>query len=170
MRALLLLIFGAASAPTPPKHPKAWLAVTSTVFAPNGEIPADYTCDGAMEPPPITWSTLPVGTRSVAVLVEDPDVPHGTLAHWILTGISPETRTLAPGTWLPDGAVAGTNDAGARAWLGPCPPYGEHRYLFHVFGLDTVVASPLDKGELRLAIANHVVAEGVLVGTYRRQP
>src|SRR5689334_10301123 len=102
------------------------LRVTSTAFPPNGQIPSDYTCDGGQTSPPLAWSAPPAGTKSIAVLVEDPDAPRGIFTHWIVTGVPPNVTSLSPGK-LPAGAIAGTNDFGAASWGGPCPPSGTHR-------------------------------------------
>lgn len=143
------------------------LSVTSTAFGANGQIPTEYTCDGRQVSPPLTWSAPPAGTKSVAVLVEDPDAPRGTFTHWIVTGVPANMTSLAAGK-LPSGAVAGTNDFGAASWGGPCPPSGTHRYVFRVFALDIPLAKSLNPSTFKAAIAGHVLAQGQLVGTYQR--
>jgi phosphatidylethanolamine-binding protein (PEBP) family uncharacterized protein len=130
------------------------LDVTSSAFANNGAIPSDYTCDGGGMSPPLSWSKAPEGTKSIAVLVEDPDAPHGTFTHWLVTGIAP-TATSLP--------------RGAAGYTGPCPPSGRHHYLFRVFALDTTPASGLSRPQFLTAINGHVLATGQLVGTYQRK-
>ncbi len=145
------------------------LQVTSSAFAPNGDIPVALTCDGEGRSPPLAWSGVPPGTRSIAILVEDPDAPRGAFLHWLVTGISPSTTQLAAGT-LPPGATAAKNDAGKPGYIGPCPPRGKHHYYFRVYALDTQIAKPATKVDFLTAITGHVLAQGELVGTYERHP
>jgi len=150
------------------------LQVTSSAFGHGSSIPVQFTAEGDDIAPPLAWSPPPPGTRSIAILVEDPDAPNPdaperTFVHWIVTGI-PMAVTSLDGE-LPTGAVAGTNDAGERAWNGPNPPIGRHRYFFHVFALDIDLRSPgITKLELIAAIRGHVLAHGELIGTYERAP
>lgn len=143
------------------------LRVTSSAFGAGDRIPTAYTCDGRQASPPLAWSAPPAGTKSIAVLVEDPDAPRGTFTHWIVTGVPATVTSLAAGE-LPPGAVAGTNDFGAARWGGPCPPSGTHRYVFRVFALDIPLAKALTPTTFKTAIAGHVLAQGQLVGTYQR--
>jgi Raf kinase inhibitor-like YbhB/YbcL family protein len=145
----------------------ASLRVTSTAFTPNGQIPTEYTCDGGQVSPPLSWSAPPAGTKSVAVLVEDPDAPRGVFTHWIVTGVPANVTSLSSGK-LPSGAVTGTNDFGAAGWGGPCPPSGTHRYVFRVYALDIPLARSLTPSTFRAQIAGHVLAEGQLIGKYHR--
>ncbi|MDX2088374.1 MAG: YbhB/YbcL family Raf kinase inhibitor-like protein [Kofleriaceae bacterium] len=144
------------------------LSVTSSAFSANGEIPSEHTCDGAQLSPPLAWSTPPAGTKSIAVLVDDPDAPRGAFTHWIVTGLPATTTSLAAGAKLPSGAITGKNDFGATGWGGPCPPRGRHRYVFHVYALDIPLAKALTPAQFKSAIADHVLAAGELVGTYQR--
>lgn len=163
----ILLVAGVAQANVDdPVKPS--LEVRSPAFNPGGTIPVAYTCDGdAKAPPPLAWSKPPAGTRSLAILVADPDAPNATFTHWLVTGV-PVTATKLRAR-LPRGAVAGRNDSGRAGWTPPCPPHGRHRYLFEVFALDTRLAStPQSRAELLHAIDGHVLAQGTLVGTYER--
>ncbi len=127
------------------------LRVTSPAFGMNGSIPIDYTQDGADVMPPITWSEVPRDTKSVAILVEDPDAPGRIFVHAIIVGIRPSVTSIDGA--LPDGAVFGSNDYGERGWRGPKPPHGRHRYFFRVFALDNVPAKPgMTKADLMSAI------------------
>jgi Raf kinase inhibitor-like YbhB/YbcL family protein len=150
------------------------LHVESPAFGANGSIPLQYTADGENTAPELTWGAVPEGTKSIAIIVEDPDVPDpnhpiSTFTHLIVTGVPPEMRSLDAGEELPPGAAFGSNDHGERGWFGPKPPIGRHRYFFKVFALDTHLAAP---GIRRLdfigAIKGHVLAQGELVGTYER--
>jgi len=144
------------------------LSVTSTAFTANGEIPSEHTCDGAQVSPPLAWTKPPAGTKSIALLVDDPDAPRGTFTHWIVTGLPANATSLPAGAKLPAGAMAGKNDFGATGWGGPCPPSGRHRYVFHVYALDIPLAKTLGPAAFKAAIAGHVLAQGELVGTYSR--
>jgi hypothetical protein len=150
------------------KAMKMKLQVTSEAFKPNAAIPEEYTCEGAETTPPLAWSRTPKGTKSIAILVEDPDAPGGTFTHWLVTGIAPTTTSLAAGAKLPEGAVAEKNDKGAEGYAGPCPPNGRHHYAFHVYALDISLAKSMTKSDFKGAIDGHVLAEGELVGTYEK--
>lgn len=143
------------------------LNVTSNAFAANQTIPVEYTCDGSETSPPLSWSNVPKGTKSVAILVEDPDAPSGTFTHWLVTGIPPTTTALPAGA-LPAGASVATNDTGKAGYAGPCPPSGRHHYHFKVYALDTTLPKPRTKAEFLSAIKGHVLDQGELVATYQR--
>jgi Raf kinase inhibitor-like YbhB/YbcL family protein len=150
------------------KRAKASLKVTSTAFTANQAIPADYTCDGAQVPPPLAWSAVPKATRSIAVLVEDPDAPGGSFTHWLITGLPPTMTSLPTGGALPEGAVAAKNGKGEPGYVGPCPPSGRHHYHFHVYALENTVPAPASKDDFLSASDGHVLAEGDLVATYQK--
>jgi Raf kinase inhibitor-like YbhB/YbcL family protein len=158
---LSLAIPAAASANTP-----ASLDVTSTAFANNNPIPAEYTCDGAELPPPLAWSKVPAATKSIAILVEDPDAPKGTFTHWLVTDI-PATTTAVDGA-LPAGAMAAKNDKGKSGYAGPCPPSGIHHYVFHVYALDMALKGSPTRTEFLAKIKGHTLASGQLIGIYQR--
>jgi Raf kinase inhibitor-like YbhB/YbcL family protein len=165
MLTVLLLVAAPAIARADP--PKGSLQVTSPAFTANGDIPAQYTCDGDETAPPLSWSDVPAGTRSIAIVVEDPDAPKGTFTHWIVTGIAPDVRSIPSATKLPASAVAVKNDKGKAGYSGPCPPSGKHHYVFKVIALDIPVATQ-SKAELERAMKGHILAEGELVGMYER--
>src|SRR5262245_38529708 len=162
--------------PAPVQEPKpaAKLDVTSPAFAANAEIPTDYTCEGADAAPPLAWSGAPAGTKSFALIVDDPDAPDPaapkrTWVHWVLASIPPNVTSLADGP-PPAGVAVGANDWGKTAWGGPCPPIGRHRYFFKVYALDAPIGSTgLKKAELLQLITGHVLARGELVGTYEKK-
>jgi Raf kinase inhibitor-like YbhB/YbcL family protein len=158
----------ATARPTAKQIKKTSLKVTSSAFAPNGAIPADHTCDGAQTSPPLAWSNVPKNARAIAILVEDPDAPNGAFTHWLVTGIAPATTSLAAGAKLPEGAMVAKNGKGDTAYVGPCPPDGRHRYFFHVYALDTTIPGPATKEDFLSSINGHVLAEGQLIGTYRK--
>ncbi|MGE0868437.1 MAG: YbhB/YbcL family Raf kinase inhibitor-like protein [Kofleriaceae bacterium] len=168
--ALLSLVPAIAVADAPKRaNDTPALTVTSPAFNSNGLIPAEFTCDGNDISPPLSWSNLPEGTRSVAILVEDPDAPSGTVTHWMVTGIPASTTSLDKGAALPAGAMAARNDRGNAGYMGPCPPSGRHRYRFQVYALDHVPAKVTTKAEFTAALRGHVLAMGQLVGRYQKQ-
>ncbi|MDD1665608.1 MAG: YbhB/YbcL family Raf kinase inhibitor-like protein [Methanomicrobiales archaeon] len=151
------------------------LDVSSDAFTQNRQIPVVYTCDGTNVSPPLSWHPVPQGAASIAVLVIDPDAPGGTFTHWVAYNIQPGTRAIpagAPGkNVLPAGSVQGMNDMGRQGYGGPCPPKGKpHHYHFTVYALDSVITltGKRDGRMLVEALAGHVLAQGELVGIYRR--
>jgi hypothetical protein len=145
------------------------LTVTSSAFSANGAIPDEYTCAGSSVSPQLAWSNTPASAKSVAILVEDPDAPKGTVVHWLVTGIDPAMSAISRAT-VPDGAMQAKNEKGALGYMGPCPPAGApHHYHFHVYALDTTPARAANKADFMTQIKGHVVAEGELVGTYQKK-
>ncbi len=168
---------GSASQTTPAPSTMAF-TLTSPAFAPNGSIPAKYTCEGDETSPPLEWSGAPSGTKSLALIVEDPDAPdpakpQRTYVHWVVYNI-PAGATAIPEnaskSGLPAGAVQGNNDSKKRAYGGPCPPIGRHRYFFKLYALDTdlTFAAPPSKADLVKAMQGHVVGSAELIGTYEK--
>jgi Raf kinase inhibitor-like YbhB/YbcL family protein len=123
------------------RRSEAALTVTSSAFQANGAIPSEYTCDGAEQTPPLAWSNVPPGTKSIAIHVEDVDAPSGAFTHWLVTNIPPTQTSLEPGAALPHGAMTAKNGKGATGYTGPCPPNGTHHYHFRVFALDKTLAA-----------------------------
>jgi Raf kinase inhibitor-like YbhB/YbcL family protein len=156
----------------PPGAALASIAVTSKSFESNATIPVDNTCDGADRSPQVTWSAPPAGTRSLAIVMDDPDAPGGDFTHWIVFNVRPDAPSIAEASDLADsGAVLGLNGFNRVAYSGPCPPKMElHRYFLRVFALDALL--PVKPGANREAIdtamSGHVLAEGALMGTFSR--
>jgi Raf kinase inhibitor-like YbhB/YbcL family protein len=150
------------------------IKVTSTAFSEGQMIPKQYTCDGEDISPPITWSGVPDGAKSIALICDDPDAPMGTWVHWVLFNVSPKTEGLAEGVssskTLENGGNHGTNDFRKFGYGGPCPPGGTHRYYFKVYALDTLLdLDPgITKADLVKAMKGHILAEGQLMGRYKR--
>jgi Raf kinase inhibitor-like YbhB/YbcL family protein len=146
------------------------MAVTSRSFSSGGQIPVDYTCDGADHSPQLTWSAPPAGTQSFAILMEDPDAPSGTFTHWLALDISGDTRTIADAIDVATvGGRVGTNDFKRPGYSGPCPPRLEiHRYAFRVFALDAPLKSGPEptRDAFDAALRGHVLGAGVLVGEF----
>ncbi len=154
------------------------LTVASPVFSSNGEIPKHYTCDGEDISPALQWSGLPEGTKSVALIVDDPDAPDPaapkmTWVHWVLYNIPPDASGLPEGVRsqdLPGGTKEGLNDWKRTGYGGPCPPIGRHRYFHKLYALDVVLpdlGKPTKK-ELEKAMEEHILSKAELVGTYQR--
>jgi len=151
--------------------------LASPAFQAGDAIPARYTCDGEDLSPPLVWRGVPGGTRSLALIVDDPDAPDPaapkmTWVHWVVHNLPPVATELPEGASrhrMPPGAIEGFNDWKALGYRGPCPPVGRHRYFFKLYALDFVVpaSKPLTKAELLLAMQGHVLGEAVLMGTYQ---
>jgi Raf kinase inhibitor-like YbhB/YbcL family protein len=147
----------------------AAFTLTSSAFADGGAIPPRYTCDGANLSPPLSWSSPPDGTRSLALVVVDPDAPIGTFTHWLAWGIDPGAGGLAEDEAAP---VEGRNDFGVIGYGGPCPPpgHGRHRYFFLLYALDSEVGlrAGASRKELERVLAGHTLAVAELMGSYER--
>jgi len=151
------------------------MQVTSSAFVPGGDMPIAHTCDGKDVSPPLSWTEPPGGTRSFALICDDPDAPVGTWVHWVLFNLPAETRSLSEkfpvDPELPTGARQGKNDFGRTGYGGPCPPPGpSHRYFFRVYALDAplAVAAGARKADVEKAMRGHVLAQGELMGRYGR--
>ncbi len=144
-------------------------ALESTAFQHAQAIPRRHTCDGEDLSPPLRWTNVPEETRSLALVVDDPDAPDGVFTHWIGWGLDPAADGLGEGEAAPS---EGRNDFGTSGYRGPCPPpgHGSHRYHFSLYALDTglELASGAAKEELAQAIEGHVLTTAELVGTYER--
>ncbi len=151
------------------------MKITSPAFEEGELIPKKYTCDGSNASPPLKWDSVPAGTESIAIICEDPDAPSGTWVHWILFNLPAECRELAENIpddeTLHDSTRQGINDFGSIGYSGPCPPWGIHRYFFKIFALDCTldIVHLVDKDILNLAMGDHILATGQLMGIYQRK-
>lgn len=151
------------------------MEIRSSAFFIGGSIPIQYTCDGENLSPPLQWESPPDGTRSFALIVEDPDAPNGTFTHWVLYNLPAESRELPEGlrdqSTLPVGAMQGKNSFNQIGFGGPCPPDGTHRYFFKLFAIDQLLELPegVTKEELLKAIEGHVLDKAEVMGRYTRQ-
>lgn len=153
------------------------LKLTSTAFGDGEEIPVRYTCDGDDVSPPLAWSGVPEGTRSLALVVDDPDAPDPdapkmVFVHWVLYNLAPDAGGLEEEADedLPPGTGTGLNDWKHPGYGGPCPPIGTHRYFHKLYALDTELpdlGTPT-RAELEQAMQGHVLTSAELIGTYRR--
>jgi Raf kinase inhibitor-like YbhB/YbcL family protein len=143
--------------------------LTSEAFRDGGAIPRRHTCDGEDVSPPLAWTAPPAQTRSLALVVDDPDVPGGTFTHWLGWGIDPAAGGLAEGEAA---SVEGRCDFGETGYRGPCPPkgHGPHRYFFRLHALETELdlGPGASKEEVERALAGRALATAELVGTYER--
>jgi hypothetical protein len=152
--------------------------ITTSSFAPGGAIPRAHTADGADVAPALAWSGAPAGTRSYALVVDDPDAPDPQAprvvwVHWVLYNLPATCAGLPAGATadsLPAGAMEGRNDWNQTGWRGPSPPVGRHRYIFHLYALDIVLPDlrKPKKPALLEAMHGHVLGQAELVGTYER--
>jgi len=151
------------------------IELTSPAFTDGSDIPTKYTCDGEGVSPPLEWSNLPGGTKSIALIVDDPDAPGRTFVHWVLYAISPDARGLPENVpdvdITPEGARHGKSGFGRIGYGGPCPPSGSHRYFFKLYALDSELGLEVgaDKSDLLQAMEGHILAQGQLMGRYQRQ-
>ena len=148
--------------------------IKSNTFTNENTIPSKYTCDGPDLSPPLSWSNPPAGTKSYALIADDPDAPVGTWVHWVVWNIPAGTSSLkeemdkAPK--FPDGTRQGVNDFKRTGYGGPCPPGGTHRYYFKLYALDSILDIPANatKANLEAAMKGHVLGQATLMGTYSR--
>jgi Raf kinase inhibitor-like YbhB/YbcL family protein len=175
---LWALLIGASAVTVAKGGAAMSLTLTSPAFEHNGEIPAEYTCDGKDISPALSWSNLPEGTKSLALIVDDPDAPDPaapkvTWVHWVLYNLPPSVSGLPRGVSseaLPVGTQEGLNNWDRTGYGGPCPPVGRHRYFHKLYALDielTGLERPT-KEELEQAMAGHILTQAELVGTYQR--
>ena len=143
------------------------ISVKSPTFENNKPIPAKYTCDGADVNPPLTVDDVPEETKTLVLILDDPDAPAGTFNHWLVWNIPPTTRKIEENT-VP--GTEGINTSRKHSYDGPCPPHGTHRYIFKVYALDTQLQlkSNANKRDVEKAMKAHVLAEGELMGLYTR--
>jgi len=152
------------------------MRLISPAFQHQREIPTQFTCEGEDVSPPLSWSEVPEGTQSLALVVDDPDAPDPAApkrvwVHWVLYDIPPSVSSLPQAmARLPDGARDGVNDWGRTGYGGPCPPIGRHRYFHKLYALDAVLGDKgrLKKADLEAAMQGHVLATAELIGTYEK--
>jgi Raf kinase inhibitor-like YbhB/YbcL family protein len=154
------------------------LNLTSTAFAHEGEIPRIHTCQGQDVSPPLAWSGVPANTKSLVLIVDDPDAPDPaapkmTWVHWVLYDIPPSATGLPQGVSpdeLPAGTLQGVSDFKRTGYGGPCPPIGRHRYFHKLYALDVVLPNlkKPHKPDVEKAMKGHVIGQAVLIGTYQK--
>jgi len=152
------------------------LELTSSAFKEGESIPTKHTCYGDDVSPPLKWSGIPNSAKSLALICDDPDAPAGTWVHWVLYDLPANVNELPEGIaaseTTPQGAKQGVNDFQRVGYGGPCPPSGKpHRYFFKLYALDAELSLKprATKSDLLNAMKGHTLAEGQLMGTYKRQ-
>jgi Raf kinase inhibitor-like YbhB/YbcL family protein len=155
------------------------MIIMSPSFKHDGVIPARHTCDGLNISPLLQWTGVPVGSKSLALIVDDPDAPNPdapkmTWVHWVVYNIPPDTNGLPESIaaeGLPLGTLQGLNDWHDTGYQGPCPPIGKHRYFFKLYALDIVLPDMKRpaKAALEKAMRGHVLVQSELIGLYQRQ-
>lgn len=133
-------------------------------------IPAEYTCDGVGKSPALSWKNPPTNTQSFVLIVDDPDAPSGSWAHWVLFNIPPTAKQIEAGGPVPDGTATGMNSWGGQGYRGPCPPIGAHRYVFTLYALDKILVlnNGASKDAVQQAITSHVLGTAELTGLYQK--
>jgi Raf kinase inhibitor-like YbhB/YbcL family protein len=156
-----------------PIHGQA-LEFRSANFADGGAIPRWFTCDAAGVSPGLEWPAVPLKTKSLAIVVDDPDAPFD-FTHWLVYNIPADARALAENargqSAMPEGAIEGANSYGRAGYAGPCPPADQlHHYYFHLYALDARLNLPAGatRKQIDAAIAQHILAQGQTIGIYRR--
>ncbi len=155
---------------TPPGVSLASITLTSRSFEAKGAIPIDHTCDGKDLSPQLSWSSPPQGTRSLTLEVEDPDASPANFTHWVAYNLPPDVLSVAEGADIAAlHGMVGVNDFPDTGYRGPCPPHREtHRYVFHLFAVDTILAvhEGANRAAVDAAMAHHVLGEGQLMGNF----
>jgi len=145
------------------------MKIISPEFNSGAKIPSKFTCDGEDINPALIISDVPKEAKNLALINDDPDAPAGTWVHWLIWNISPDTVEVKENS-VPDGSIEGTTSFGGVGYGGPCPHSGEHRYVFKLYALDTMLDLPSgsNKEELLRAMEGHVVEQSELTGVYKR--
>ncbi|MDP3726680.1 MAG: YbhB/YbcL family Raf kinase inhibitor-like protein [bacterium] len=145
------------------------MKIESSAFKHNTLIPQKYTCDGENINPALMFLNIPKGTKSLALIMDDPDAPVGLWVHWVLWNISPDTKEIEE-NYTPKDAIEGMTSFGKEGYGGPCPPNGEHRYFFKLYALDSELVLPTtaDKETLEEAMVGRVLEKAELIGLYSR--
>jgi len=174
----LIIVVLALTVPAKVRGQKAassMIRLNTTSFTPGGFIPKRFTCEGANVSPALAWTDPPVGTKSFAVIEDDPDAPSGTFVHWVVYDLPASYRklpeALSGNDQMPGGGRQGTNDFSRTGYSGPCPPPGRpHRYFIRLYALDAILnlRPAATRKELDAAMQGHVLAQAELMGRYQR--
>ena len=147
------------------------MIIESDAFKNGAEIPSRFTCDGEGMSPELTFKDVPKETKSLTLIVDDPDAVGGKIwVHWVLWNISPDTKKIRESS-TPVGAVVGENSWPKNEYGGPCPPNGSHRYFFKLYALDTILNLPKTSRspDLMTAMKDHILSQAELMGRYQRK-
>lgn len=147
------------------------MKISSSAFENKQPIPPAYTCDGDNVNPPLVFEDIPVHTKSLVLIVEDPDAPAGTFIHWVVYDIRPDVNKVEEGS-LPEGGLEGLSSSDNFGYVSPCPPSGTHRYVFKLYALDVANLNPPsekpDKTMVEKAMQGHLIDQVQLTGLYSR--
>ena len=148
--------------------------ITAASLTPGSVLPEVYTCKGASESPEVTWDGVPPGTKSLVLILDDPDAPNGRFTHWLVFNIPPDssglTRAQPNAKVLANGAQQGQNSGGSRGYYPPCPPIGTtHRYVFRLYAVDMDITQPTaDRESIDWALTGHTIAQTEFTTTFKR--
>jgi Raf kinase inhibitor-like YbhB/YbcL family protein len=152
------------------------MQLKSSAFRAGGAIPARYTCEGEDISPELSWTDIPARTKSLALILHDPDAPReGGFTHWVVYDIDPSLRQIDENTPKQEKfagiGIQGSNDSGKIGYMGPCPPSGQHRYVARLFALDTELnlRPGASHHEVESAMQGHILEKAALMGTYARK-
>jgi Raf kinase inhibitor-like YbhB/YbcL family protein len=165
-----------SSAPSSPVSPASLgaFSIRAASLVPGSVLPDVYTCKGASESPEVTWDGVPAGTKSLALILDDPDAPGGRFTHWLVFNIPPDSRGLPRAQpnakVLANGAQQGETSGGSRGYYPPCPPIGtSHRYVFRLYAVDMDITQPTaDRESIDWALTDHTLAKTEFTTTFRR--
>ena len=145
------------------------MKISAGAFAEGQPISKQFTCDGADKNPQLAINGIPGGTKSLALIMDDPDAPRGTFVHWVMWNIPAGTDLIGENS-VPNGAIQGLNSSGKTGYIGPCPPSGTHRYFFKLYALDAAldIGKNSDKAALESAMKGHIISQSQTFGVYRR--
>ncbi|UCF07898.1 MAG: YbhB/YbcL family Raf kinase inhibitor-like protein [Thermoplasmata archaeon] len=144
------------------------MKLKSNNFEHESMIPPLFTCDDRDVSPHLAWEEVPEGTKSFALIVDDPDAPMGTWVHWLVCNIPPDVREIPQGT-VPAGSLQVRNDFGKPRYGGPCPPSGVHRYFFKLYALKVPNLEGVSDKNFYQKVKEQVIGEAVLMGKYTRR-
>jgi hypothetical protein len=173
----LVLTFGTGALSMEGADAALALTLTSPAFKPGAAMPSQYTCEGDDISPPLAWDGVPAGTKSLALIIDDPDAPdpkapRRVWVHWVVFNLPADAKGVAEGAGkrgLPKGTQTGVNDFKTPTYNGPCPPIGRHRYFHKLYALDTTLdLSHPTKADVERAMQGHVLAQAELIGTYQK--
>ena len=146
------------------------LTITSPIFKNNDYMPKKYSCQGEEINPPLKIENVPKNTKSLALIMTDPDTPIKiTFTHWIICDLDPKTTNIEENDSL-ENAIIGKNSIRKNKYLGPCPPWGTHRYIFKLYALNEKipVSKKITKRKLLKLMKDHIIAEAELIGLYKK--
>ena len=154
--------------------PPGAFSIRAASLVPGSVLPDVYTCKGASESPEVTWDGVPAGTKSLALILDDPDAPGGRFTHWLVFNIPPDSRGLSRAQpnakVLANGAQQGEHSGGSRGYYPPCPPIGSsHRYVFRLYAVDMDITQPTaDRESIDWALTGHTLAQTEFTTTFKR--